>query len=80
MEILLAVILAELVVRLVPGTCGVVRLQVGKTFVDLGLVTNTGNPAPVWVTQRRHQAGGGGGLDQPPPLGPTLGVEDYIEG
>ena len=52
-------VLAELVVRLIPG--GGVRLQVGETFVDLGLVTDTGNTTPVGVTQGRHQAAGGDG-------------------
>ena len=52
-------VLAELVVRLIPG--GGVRLQVGETFVDLSLVTHTGDPTAVWITQGRHQVGGGGG-------------------
>ena len=60
-EILPTVILAELVLRLIPGTGGAVRLEVGETFVDLGLVTNTGNPTAVGVTQGRHQAAAGGG-------------------
>ena len=51
-------ILAELVVRLSPGTGGAVRLQVGETFVDLALVTHTGDPTAVWVAQRRHQETG----------------------
>ena len=73
-EILPAVILAELMVRLSSGTGGAVRLQVGETFVDLGLVTDTGNPTPVGVTQGRHQAAaadgdGGDGVNQPAALG-----------
>ena len=86
MEVLPTVVLAELVLRLSPGTGGAVGLQVGETFVDLGLVTDTGNTTPVGVTQGRHQAAGGGdgggevggggvgggGINQPPALDMTL--------
>ena len=34
-----------------PGARAAVRLQVGETFVDLSLLTNTGDPTAVWVTQ-----------------------------
>ena len=50
-----SVVLVDLVVRLSPGAGAAVRLEVRETFIDLALVTNTGDPTAVRVTEGRHQ-------------------------
>ena len=64
---MLTVILTELMLGLGPGIVGGVSLEVGETFVDLGLVTHTGDPTAIWVTQGRHQD-----------LGITLGAGETL--
>ena len=54
-EMIFSIVLVDLVVRLAPGAGAAVRLEVRETFIDLALVTNTGDPTAVRVTEGRHQ-------------------------
>ena len=51
---MLTVILTELMLGLGPGIVGGVSLEVGETFVDLGLLTHTGDPSTIRIAESGH--------------------------